>query len=121
MRILDEVASVNQIVFLWQKYINPLVAVKELTNVVSMLARKGAKIDYILFCLIYAIKHQMNLKHPAGLAYIVDKDYILREYKLSQIKRVDIYDFKAIESDFVAFTYKKESKGFQQILNKGSK
>lgn len=104
---------------MWQKYINPLVIIKDLTSVVTMLTRKGAKIDYILFCLVYAIKHQMALKYPAGLAYIVDKDFIQREYKRSQIKKVDIYDFKAIEEDFVAFNYKKESRGFQQIL-KGS-
>ena len=116
---MTETASTKEeIKFLWQKHINPMVSLKELDNNIMMLRSQGFKLDYLLFCLEYVIRHNMGLKHPAGFKYYVDREDILTSYRLSKIKRVDLYSFKVSKEEGVKFSIKKTSKGFGRILRK---
>lgn len=108
-----------KISFLWQKYINPSVVVKDIEKNVMTLVKSGIEIDYIIYCLTYVIKHKMNLNYPAGLKYFIDNAEIKHSYKMSKIERVELYEFNAKEDvDSPSFNFEKEERGFQIILKK---
>ena len=109
-------ASKEEIFFLWQKYINPMVSLRDLDNNIMALKNRGFKLDYILFCLKYIIAHKINLRYPAGLKYYIDREDIRRAYNLSKIKRVDVCNFKTIDNSGVDFTFNKNQQGFHRIL-----
>lgn len=109
----------SQVSFLWQKYIDTNVIVSDLEHNVLNITRSGIQIDYVIYCLLYVIKHKMNLKYPAGLKYYINRDEIKRAYKLSNITRIDLYDFNAQhDTDDPKFDYKIIENGFQKILEK---
>jgi len=109
----------SQVSFLWQKYIDTNVIVSDLEHNVLNITRSGVQIDYVIYCLLYVIKHKMNLKYPAGLKYYINRYEIKRAFSLSKINRVEIYDFNiGGEAKSPKFNYKPQEVGFLKILEK---
>ena len=114
--MIKPLAPREEILFLWQKYINQTVSIEVLRNNLSILCRQGYSIEYLLYCLKYVIRHNMNLQHPAGFKYFAQRDDIKRAYRLSKIDRKDVCGFKTANQDGVKFNFKPNLFGFHKIL-----
>jgi hypothetical protein len=111
--------EIKQIIDIFKNQIDPLVVYSQLRIAIeNIVFSKCLGSEYLLFAIKYAINNKINLKHPAGLYYIIDyenikKAYLKEKYK-QQIKQINN---TTTESKEVTFTYKpSKTVGFGDII-----
>ena len=65
----------------WVLYINQTVIYSQLFHCLNDFINRGVSSDYLVFALDYVIKNKMNLKHPYGFKYYVNKQEIKNAYQ----------------------------------------
>ena len=105
---------------LWSENIDKFVVYSQLTKMLNDLLDLGISSDYLVFTIEYAIKHNMNLKHPPGIKYFVKRDEIQNAYKrrlMEERKRKRVEDIaKANNDNSPKFSIKQKPRGFGSIF-----
>lgn len=65
----------------WVTCINKTVVYSELNRCLNDLLLRGVSSDFMVFTLDYVIDHHLNLNHPMGFKYYIDKGYIRKAYQ----------------------------------------
>lgn len=106
----------------WVTHISKTVIYSQLFQCLNELIARGISSDYLVFVFDYIVSHKLNLRHPKGFKYFVDKDEIKVAYKKQQsqktssIKPID-FSGTADSSDAPKFTVNRKPNGFGCILN----
>lgn len=110
----------------WLKHISKTVIYSQLFQCLNELIARGISSNYLVFVFDYVVSHKLNLRHPKGFKYFVDKDEIKIAYKKQQSQKISSTkpsDFTGAtdSSDAPTFTVKKKPIGFNSILGGGNK
>lgn len=110
----------------WLKHISKTVIYSQLFQCLNELIARGISSDYLVFVFDYIVSHKLNLRHPKGFKYFVDKDEIKVAYKKQQSQKISSTkpnDFSgtADSLDAPTFTVKQKPVGFKSILGGGNK
>lgn len=110
----------------WVKHISSTVIYSQLFQCLNELIARGISSDYLVFVFDYIVKHRLNLRHPKGFKYFVDKDEIKTAYKKQQTQKIvstKPSDFSGTTDslDAPTFTVKQKPVGFKSILGGGNK
>lgn len=110
----------------WVTHISKTVIYSQLFQCLNELIARGISSDYLVFVFDYIVSHKLNLRHPKGFKYFVDKDEIKVAYKKQQSQKISSTkpsDFSgtADSSDAPTFTVKQKPVGFKGILGGGNK
>ncbi|HJI48711.1 MAG TPA: hypothetical protein OIL97_04045 [Oscillospiraceae bacterium] len=110
----------------WVKHISKTVVFSQLHLCLNELLSRGIESDYLVFVFDYVVKNKLNLKHPLGFKYFVDKECIKNAYKAEQYRKRKIQkpnEFKITEdnSNSPKFKLNQKSVGFSSILGGGKK
>lgn len=105
----------------WVLHINNTVVYSQLFRCLNDLISRGISSEYLVFVFDYIVKNKMNLQHPAGFKYFVDKQEIKDAYRKHQLVKSGIKkqsDFTVTDDSSNAPTFKINQKpmGFQSIL-----
>lgn len=105
----------------WVLYINKTVIYNQLFHCLNDLIARGVSSEYLVFVFDYVIKNKMNLRHPQGFKYYVDKQEIKDAYQKHLIAKGGVNN----KSNFVVtddsstapkFSVKQKPQGFKSIL-----
>lgn len=105
----------------WVLYINKTVIYNQLFHCLNDLIARGVSSEYLVFVFDYVIKNKMNLRHPQGFKYYVDKQEIKDAYQKHLIAKSGVSN----KSNFVVtddsstapkFSVKQKPQGFKSIL-----
>lgn len=112
-------ADLQLIKTLWLENISNTVVYSQLFRCLNDLLNQGVESDYLVFAMQYCVTHKLNLRHPFGFKYFVDKQEIKNAYKkkiLAQ-NRVNQSDFSATDTDDAPkFSINTKPAGFKRIL-----
>lgn len=109
----------------WITHISKTVIYSQLFQCLNELVARGISSDYLVFVFDYIVSHKLNLRHPKGFKYFVDKDEIKVAYKKQQSQKISstkLSDFSGVidNSDAPTFTVKQKPVGFKSILRGGN-
>lgn len=105
----------------WVLHINKTVVYSQLFQCLNDFIARGVSSEYLVFVLDYVIKNKMNLRHPHGFKYYVDRQEIKDAYRKHQITKNNVND----KSNFVVtddslnapkFSVSQKPMGFKSIL-----
>lgn len=110
----------------WVAHISKTVIYSQLFQCLNELLSRGISSDYLVFVFDYVVSHKLNLRHPKGFKYFVDKDEIKAAYKKQQAQKISSTkpsDFSVTtdSSNAPTFTVKQKLVGFKSILGGGGK
>ncbi len=105
----------------WVLHINNTVVYSQLFQCLNDFIARGVSSEYLVFVLDYVIKNKMNLNHPYGFKYFVDKKEIKDAYQKHLLTKNGIKkqsDFVATNDDSNApkFSVSQKPMGFKSIL-----
>lgn len=104
----------------WVLHISKTVVYSQLFSCLNELLARGVSSDYLVFVFDYIVKNNLNLRHPLGFKYFVDKPNIKDAYEKQQKAKNGIKkqsDFTADDSsDAPTFTVEKKKFGFGSVL-----
>lgn len=112
-------ADMQLIKTLWLENISNTVVYSQLFRCLNDLLNQGVESDYLVFAMQYCVTHKLNLRHPFGFKYFVDKQEIKNAYKKKIIaqNRVNQSDFSATDTDDAPkFSINTKPTGFKRIL-----
>lgn len=107
----------------WVLNINQTVVYSQLFHCLNDLIARGVSSEYLVFVLDYVIKNKMNLRHPQGFKYYVDRQEIKDAYQKHLIAKSGAGN----KSNFVVkddslnapkFSINNKPKGFGSIIKK---
>jgi len=105
----------------WVLNINQTVVYSQLFHCLNDLIARGVSSEYLVFVLDYVIKNKMNLRHPQGFKYYVDRQEIKDAYQKHLIAKSGANN----KSNFVVtddsstapkFSVAQKPQGFKSIL-----
>ena len=105
----------------WVLNINQTVIYSQLFHCLNDLIARGVSSEYLVFVLDYVIKNKMNLRHPQGFKYYVDRQEIKDAYQKHLIAKSGANN----KSNFVVtddgstapkFSVTQKPQGFKSIL-----
>lgn len=109
----------------WVLHISKTVIYSQLFQCLNELLSRGISSNYLVFVFDYVVEHKLNLRHPNGFKYFVDKDVIKTAYKKQQSQAISTTkpsEFApADSSDAPTFSVKQKPVGFNSILGGGNK
>lgn len=105
----------------WVLHINKTVVYSQLFRCLNDLISRGIPSEYLVFVFDYVVKNKMNLRHPEGFKYFVDKPEIKDAYRKHQMAKSGIKkqsDFIITDDSSNAPKFKVSQKpvGFKSIL-----
>ena len=107
----------------WGLHISKTVVYSQLFQCLNELLARGISSDYLVFVFDYVVKNKLNLRHPLGFKYFVDRQVIKDAYEKQRLEKEGVKrqsDFTATDSsDAPAFTVKQKPQGFKSILGGG--
>ena len=107
----------------WGLHISKTVVYSQLFQCLNELLARGISSDYLVFVFDYVVKNKLNLRHPLGFKYFVDRQAIKDAYEKQRLEKEGVKrqsDFSAADSsDAPAFTVKQKPQGFKSILGGG--
>lgn len=104
---------------LWLTNISNTVVFSQLFSCLNQLLAQGIESDYLVFTMEYCVSHKMNLRHPFGFKYFVDRQEIKDAYKKKQLAlaKINQSTFSAADTDdSPKFTINQKPSGFGRIL-----
>lgn len=109
----------------WLLHISKTVVFSQLFQCLNELVARGISSDYLVFVFDYVVKNKLNLRHPNGFKYFVDKDEIKAAYRKQQSQKISSVkpsEFNGVADDTNApkFTIKQKPVGFKSILGGGN-
>lgn len=105
----------------WVLHINQTVVYSQLFQCLNDFITRGVPSEYLVFVFDYVVKHKMNLRHPQGFKYYVDRQEIKDAYQKHLIAKSGANN----KSNFVVtddsstapkFTVNQKPMGFKSIL-----
>lgn len=107
----------------WVLNINQTVVYSQLFHCLNDLIARGVSSEYLVFVLDYVIKNKMNLRHPQGFKYYVDRQEIKDAYQKHLIAKSGVgnksnFVVKDDDSDAPKFSINNKPKGFGSIIKK---
>lgn len=110
----------------WLKHISKTVIYSQLFQCLNELIAHGISSNYLVFVFDYVVSHKLNLRHPNGFKYFVDKNEIKVAYKRQQSQKISSTKLSnfvctADSSNAPTFTVKNKPVGFNSILGGGNK
>lgn len=105
----------------WGLHISNTVVYSQLFRCLNDLISRGISSEYLVFVFDYVIKNKMNLRHPEGFKYFVDRQEIKDAYRKHQAVKIGVKrqsDFVVINDDSNSpkFTVSQKPVGFKSIL-----
>lgn len=104
---------------LWVENISNTVIYSQLFHCLNDLLNRGVESEYLVFTMKYCISHKLNLNHPMGFKYFVDKKEIKDAYKKMTLSkaRISQSDFSVSDTDDAPkFSITIKPNGFNSIL-----
>lgn len=106
----------------WVTHISKTVIYSQLFQCLNELIARGISSDYLVFVFDYIVSHKLNLRHPKGFKYFVDKDEIKVAYKKQQSQKISSikpsnFSGTTDSSDVPKFALNRKPNGFGSILN----
>lgn len=105
----------------WVLHINKTVVYSQLFHCLNDFIARGVSSDYLVFVFDYVVKNKMNLRHPLGFKYYVDKQEIKDAYQKHLIAKIGANNksnFMVTDNDSTApkFSVNQKPMGFKSIL-----
>lgn len=105
----------------WVLHINRTVVYSQLLQCLNDFIARGVSSEYLVFVLDYVIKNKMNLRHPQGFKYYVDKQEIKDAYQKHLIAKSGANkksNFVVTDDNSTApkFSVAQKPQGFKSIL-----
>lgn len=105
----------------WVLHINKTVVYSQLFHCLNDFIARGVSSEYLVFVLDYVIKNKMNLRHPQGFKYYVDRQEIKDAYQKHLIAKSGAgnkSNFVVTDDSSTApkFSVSRKPMGFKSIL-----
>lgn len=118
-------ADLQLIKSMWVENISNTVIYQQLFKCLNDLLERGIESEYLVFTMQYCVSNHLNLQHPMGFKYYVDRQEIKDAYarKKRAENRIDPNAFVAQNTDDnePSFTVKQQKTTMQDILRGGNK
>lgn len=108
----------------WVSNINNTVVYSQLNRCLNDLLARGVSSDYLVFTIDYVINHNLNLRHPMGFKYFVDKDCVKKAYNAKLKKEAQQNVNLSVDNPTDSPSFKinqPKPAGFGSILRGGKK
>lgn len=107
----------------WVLHINQTVIYSQLFRCLNDFIARGVSSEYLVFVLDYVIKNKMNLRHPQGFKYYVDRQDIKDAYQKHRIAKSGVnnksnFVVKGDSSNAPKFSINHKPRGFCSIIKK---